>query len=287
MSPSSESAPLRDLSDVELVRSIAQAGYKIWKCAMEQHETLGSVMDDPRWGSSPLPLRFELQLAVLSIGALDAYDVVASLLAARPSQQAFGALRYQMESVAVIRWLVEPNDQTERQHRAYRFLCGQLTRFGKFMLKDAGRDRDALSVVRSARDWGRKLRRIAGEDGFPSLKGAPDRAVLWSRYMDEGAKPRFDMLSELGSHPGLTGLTLFAAEPGSSNLKHDLQGGHVERAFWIAVAIWQLWDVCESVSRGMDWTIWLSTELFPWYEAAEPLIEEAIRRHRERSSAFE
>jgi hypothetical protein len=105
--------------------------------------------------------------------------------------------------------------------------------------------------------------------------------------LDERAKPRFDMLSELGSHPGLTGLTLFAVEPKSTNLRHDLQGGHVERAFWIAVAIWQHWEVGEAVSRGMGWTTWLSTELLPRYEAAGPPIEEAIRRHRERGSAFE
>jgi hypothetical protein len=287
VSQSSGSASVRDLSDAELVTSIAQAGYKLWKCAMDQHATLGSIPEDPRWGSSPLPLRFELQLAILSVGALDAYDVVASLLAARASQQAFGAVRYQMESVAVIRWFVEPEDQKERQYRAYCFLCDQITRSGKFMMKDAGRDRDALSVVRSAREWGRKLQEIADQDGFPSLEAAPKRVVLWSRYMDERAKPRFDMLSELGSHPGLTGLTLFAIEPDSSNLRHDLQGGYVQRAFWIAVAIWQLWEACEAVSRGMDWTTWLSTELLPRYEARGPLIQEAIRRHRERSSAFD
>jgi hypothetical protein len=155
---------LSSLSDSELVGAIFDAGHKAWKPAMEQIATLGSIADDSRW-SSPLPLRFQLQLAVLSVGAFDAYDVVASLLRARASQQVFGALRYQMESVAVIRWLVEPDEQEERQHRAYRFLCGQITRYGKFMLKDAGRDRDALSVVRRARDWGRKLREIANQDG--------------------------------------------------------------------------------------------------------------------------
>jgi hypothetical protein len=283
---SDESDTLRDLSDEELLGSIYDSGIKLWKCAMEQHETAGSVADDSRWGSSPLPLRFELQLAVVSIGALDAYDVAASLLRARASQQAFGALRFQMESVAVIRWLVEPDEPKERQHRAYRFLCGQMTRQGKFMLKDAGPDRDALSVVRSARDWGRKLREIAKQDGFPSLNGQPDRPVLLSRYLDERAKPRFDMLSEFGSHPGLSGLTLFAVEPGRLTVEHNLQGGHVERAFWIGVAIWQLWESCEAVSRGMDWTTWLRTELLPRYEAAGPLIEEAIQRHRERGSAF-
>ena len=286
MTPPSGSPSLRDLSDAELVSAIFDAGHTLYKPAVEQQEAMGSVADDPRWGSSPLPLRFELQLAVLFIGVLDAYDVAASLLRARASQQAFGAIRYQMESVAVIRWLVEPDEPKERQHRAYRFLCGQMTRSGRFMLKDAGRDRGALGVVRSSRDWGRKLRKIADDDGFTSLKGAPDRVVLLSRYLDERAKPRFDMLSEFGSHPGLTGLTLFAVEPERLDVEHNLQGGHVERAFWIAVAIWQLWETCEAVSRGMDWTEWLSAELLPRYEAGEPLIQEAIRRHRERGARF-
>jgi hypothetical protein len=37
------STSVRDLSDAELVTSIAQAGYKLyklWKCAMDQHATL-------------------------------------------------------------------------------------------------------------------------------------------------------------------------------------------------------------------------------------------------------
>jgi hypothetical protein len=98
------------LSDAELIEAITEAGRKLWQCAKEGLAALGSVAEDPRWGSSPLPLRFELQLALLFLGALDAYDVVASLLRFRPSQQAFGGLRFQMESVAVIRWLVESDD---------------------------------------------------------------------------------------------------------------------------------------------------------------------------------
>jgi hypothetical protein len=147
------------------------------------------------------------------------------------------------------------------------------------MLKDAGRDKAALSVVRSARDWGRHLRDLAAQDGFPSLKEAPKD--LLPRYLDERAKPRFDMLSEFGSHPGFTGFTLFAIQPGNSTVSHDLQGGHVERAFWSGVAIWQLWDACSAVSRGMAWEEWLSSEALPRYEACGPAIEEATRRHRE------
>ena len=252
MSDLDESA-VAAVSDAALIESITRAGLGLSQSAKEKLASIGSIAEDPRWESSPLPLRFELQLAILFLGALDAYDVVASLLRARASQQAFSALRYQMESVAAIRWLVEPNDPKEMQHRAYSFLCGQLSRSGKFMLKDAGRDRDALDVVRRARESGRRLRDIATQDGFPSLKEAPQRKDLIPRYLDERAKPRFDMLSEFGSHPGLIGLTLFAVQPETTELKHDLHGGHVARAFWIAVAIWQLWDTCEAVSRvGVD-----------------------------------
>jgi hypothetical protein len=255
LNPSSGSAAVQDLSDAELVIAVAKAGHNLWKCTMDQLANLGSITDDPRW-SSPFPLRFEAQLGILSVGAVDAYDVVASLLATRASQQAFGSLRYQMESFAVIRWLVEPDDQTERQHRAYRFLCGQIARQIRFLMKDSGRGGDVLEVLRRAQDGDRKLRQIASQDGFPSLKEAPDRVVLLSRYLDEGAKARFEMLSEFGSHPGVTGLLLFAMEPGRLEQRHDLQGGHVQRAFWIAIAIWQLWDTCDAVSRGMGWAGW-------------------------------
>jgi hypothetical protein len=136
------------------------------------------------------------------------------------------------------------------------------------MMKDAGRDRDALDVVRRARASGDRLREIATEDGFPSLKEAPKDLV--PRYLDERAKPRFDMLSEFGSHPGLTGLTVFAVQPETTQLKHDLQGGHVPRAFWIAVAIWQLWDACEAVSRGLTWMDWLSPRHFHGARLAHP-----------------
>jgi hypothetical protein len=95
------------------------------------------------------------------------------------------------------------------------------------------------------------------------------------------------MLSELGAHPGFAGLTIFAIQPGVSTVSHDFQGGHIERAFWIGVAIWQLWDTCEAVARGMAWADWLSSEARPRYEASGPFIQEAIRRHRERNAAFE
>lgn len=51
MNHSEEPARLRDLSDEKLVGSTYEAGIKLWKCAMEQHATLGSITDDSRWSS--------------------------------------------------------------------------------------------------------------------------------------------------------------------------------------------------------------------------------------------
>jgi hypothetical protein len=85
------------------------------------------MTDDPRW-EAPLPLRFEGQLASLFLGALDAFDTTARILRARASQQAFNGLQFQVETLALIRWMTEPVEPRGRQERAYRVLCGQITR---------------------------------------------------------------------------------------------------------------------------------------------------------------
>jgi len=142
---------------------------------------MGSLTDDPRWEAPP-PLRFEIQLASLFFGALDAFDVTTGILRRRASQQAFNGLRFQMETVALIRWMTEPTDPYQRQERAYRVLCGQITRYARFLIRDAGRDREALQGVHELRRWGERLREIAKQDGIEDLKQELGRPELLKRY---------------------------------------------------------------------------------------------------------
>jgi hypothetical protein len=56
--------------------------------AKDRQAAEGSTTDDPRW-ASPLPLRFEVQLATLFLGALDAHEVTSNVL--RNHQMNLGA----------------------------------------------------------------------------------------------------------------------------------------------------------------------------------------------------
>lgn len=89
----------------------------------------------------------------------------------------------------------------------------------------------------------------------------------------------FSMLSELGSHPGAAGNTLFSMTKGSRRISYDFAGSVIPRAYWVATSIVLLWLVCESVSDALGWDEWLGSEARPVYHSSLPLIVEARRRY--------
>jgi hypothetical protein len=214
---------------------------------------------------------------VCSSGALDAFDVTAAILRRRASQQAFNGLRFQMETVPLIRWMSEPTEPGERQERAYRVLCGQITRYAKFLLEDAGRDRDALQGVHAVRRWGERLREIAKQDGIEHLQRELGRRELFDKYFPKSGYPMFSMYSELGSHPGAFGNLLFSLRPESREINYDLGQALVARAFWSSAALVFLWQTCEAIAKALGWDDWLR-EVVPIFNAAGPLMSETARR---------
>jgi hypothetical protein len=169
------------MSDGEILEEVVTSGLRLHQAAQQKLASVPPIDDDKRW-NAPIPLRFEAQLAVLFMGAIDAYDITTGILRHRASQQTFRGLRFRLESLALIRWLTEPTDHAARQHRAYKVVCGVITRWGKFLLPDAGKDRDALQGVRRVRMWREYLREIAAKDGIEHLKEPPDRPALLSNY---------------------------------------------------------------------------------------------------------
>ena len=75
---------LPDMSDADVLQSVAEAGRQLLKSAQQMLAKLPPMKDDERW-SAPIPLRFEVQLAVLFMDALDAYDITAGILRNRAS----------------------------------------------------------------------------------------------------------------------------------------------------------------------------------------------------------
>jgi len=270
---------LDEISDEQLLSELVRAGGELLVSGQHRLAALGDVLDDPRWGA-PIPIKYEAQLPVLFLGALDAFDATAGLLRSRASQQAFHTLRFQIESIALIRWVSEPAAAAERQHRAYRVACGQIGRFGRFLMRDAGRNREALDGVRAVRDWGRVLRDIAQQDGISSLKRAPDAIDMFKGLRDVAEYANFSMYSELGSHPGAAGNTWFAVNSDKNKIRYDLGGSHRARAFLVMTSIFYLWKSFEATSKALAWDEWLQTEARPVYYRLLPLLDETLRRRK-------
>jgi hypothetical protein len=138
--------------------------------------------------SSPLPLGVDAQLRVLFLGAVDAFDAAASILRGRASQQVFNLIRFQVETLVLVRWLTEPRaNARERQLRAYQLLYGQLSRMTKVLAADAKKGpTEAEDVADRAKAAKLRLAELAREDGYPPLKVPPDRRTLFSDYLKEG-----------------------------------------------------------------------------------------------------
>src|SRR5436190_2877399 len=124
-----DARPAQKLSDQALLASLVELGNQVVGVCRDRQADAGQIHDDPRWRNSPLPLRFESQVHVLFLGALDAFDVLCNLLGDRASQQAFNGIRFEAETLALLRWMSEPDDSRDRQWRAYRVLCDQLARW--------------------------------------------------------------------------------------------------------------------------------------------------------------
>jgi hypothetical protein len=281
-------AELAALTEPELLQHVIEGGGRLLEKAKQRLAAVGDLEDDPRW-SAPLPLRFEPHLAVMFLGCIDAFAVGAQILGDRATQQAFGSLRFQMESFALINWLTEPSDPQARQDRSYMLTCDQIRRWQRLLIEDARRDRnrDAIDAAKHAREWGRRLREITAEDGVGELERPPRRMELFRDFGPKSGYPMFSLLSELGSHPGAAGNTLFSVRPDTRKISYDMSGSWVARAFFVSVGVVYLCHTCEVVGKVLGWDDWVDETARPTYNAAAPFVYEAMRRRQaERSPSI-
>ena len=273
----SQRAPA-DLSDIDLLRGIAAEGERLLATSKNRQAAVGSITDDSRW-ASPLPLRFEVQLATLFLGALDAYEVTSNILLNRASQQAFNGLRFQLETLALIRWLVQPTGASERQARSYRVVYGQITRWAKLLKEDASRGAVDSDVLDRVNAWKERLQELATEDGL-TLNVEPDRKYLFNNFVPESGYPTFSMYSELGAHPGAIGNTLFSLQLDSREIAYTLGEAYVDRGFWLSGGVTHLWNTCESIAPSLGWDEWLGSDARPIFVKATALMNEVLGRRR-------
>jgi hypothetical protein len=269
------------MPDIDLLRGIAAEGGRLLATSKNRQAAVGSITDDSRW-ASPLPLRFEVQLATLFLGALDAFEVTSNILLNRASQQAFNGLRFQLETLALIRWLVQPTGASERQARSYRVVYGQITRWAKLLKEDASRGAVDSDVLDRVNAWKERLQGLATEDGL-TLNVEPDRKYLFNNFVPESGYPTFSMYSELGAHPGAIGNTLFSLQLDSREIAYTLGEAYVDRGFWLSASVTHLWNTCESIAPSLGWDEWLGSDARPIFVKAAPLMNEVLGRRRTES----
>lgn len=179
---------LGDVSDAVLTERTGQGGSALLLAAQGQVAAVGDLPEDERW-DAPFPLRFEPQLAYLFLGAIDAFDVTIGLLKARASQQAFNTLRFQLESLELIRWMTREVDDRERQYRAYKVISAELRRFEEIMVEYAGEDPKALDDVEHIKSWRQQLVAIAASDGIERIGEPPGRRDLIGPHGETSGYP--------------------------------------------------------------------------------------------------
>jgi hypothetical protein len=265
----------RTLSDEDLLHAVVRPGAQLRLSAGLRLSKVPPARD--LW-DAPIALRFDTQVCVLFMGALDAFDSVAGTLQTRASQQAPSSLRFQIETLATLRWLTEPRDTTERQTRSFALACRTIAAWAKLQMEDAGKNPDALAQVRQLRDWGRRLKDLASDNGIRVGHGLDRRRLLTKYGPGAFGYPVFSMLSEMGSHPSLVGLTFFALEPNNPEIAYTFGGAHMHRAFWAGQAFVQLWQTCEVVALALGWDEWLAGEPESFRNAIAPLLAETVRR---------
>jgi hypothetical protein len=270
-------------SGAALLELVVRVGSQLHDSARIRLADSGRITDDPRWADSgcPFPLGFDYQLHVLFLGALDSYEVGAGLMRRRASQQVFSTIRFQNETLCLVRWLTEPDDPTERRHRAYRLLNGQLRSLVFMFEEDLRSDvPEEVENVQKARGWLTELHRIGLEDGVDPLAEDPNRQTLFNSYFSPVGYPAFRMQSEIGSHPNLMGNRLFASISESGVVDLGLNASWDERAFWAGTAGMTLALTCQAVAGTVGWDDWFRNEARPLIEKQAPLLEEALRRRQ-------
>jgi hypothetical protein len=267
-----------------LHRKLSEEGEKLHRMASTIHAvTFGTVKDDPRW-SSPLPLRFDIQIRHLFGIVLDAFALALQGLSERASPAALGSLRLMAETSVTMAWLCEEPHPSERNLRAMRHLLGTLRRAQQHVTKDMAMSDDAAlrTTAKAVKDAIEHLKGIAREDGFKILREAPGRQYLFDRFLGDYAA--FATLSELGSHPGPLYLAVFhITEPGMVDVRET--GAELERAFFLAWALQQLAATCETTGAARGWEPWLVRDWRPTVEVVRPLMVEAHQRWNERWEA--
>jgi hypothetical protein len=125
------------------------------------------------------------------------------------------------------------------------------------------------------------LRHIAQQDGY-QLKRPPGRPRLFKSYLETPGYSLFWTLSEIAAHPGTVHMVVFHRDSETRTVNVNLEGAHVERCYWSAMAVDLLGRTCDVAVEVFGWHVWREKTALPLIRKAIPDLKEAVRRWADR-----
>jgi hypothetical protein len=227
--------------------------------------TLGKdimVADLPGW-EEPLPLRVENQLRVLAQPCADALDAGSRAMGGRLAPIGIAATRFLAETQVRMAWLMQPEDDTGRQRRAFEALDAELAQQTKLLTSIADHETDPAKKVADHQHQIKlgatttKLRELAESIGITNLGQLPPQERLFNDFHSSGYDI-FRMTSNFGRHPALSFAPMIARWTDGVVETFDPTGNESVRAYFVRQMVEESFEIARHLAGANGWEQTLS-----------------------------
>jgi hypothetical protein len=217
--------------------------------------------------------------------AHDSFGLALRGLNAHATSSALGPIRNIVETLALMRWLLEDADPDQVRSRAYRLALDTADQFRQQrqtlgrLAPDSPEKEEIKNGLRNAEDrLRRSVAELASQEGITVADRHGSASSLIERYLpDHGGYILYALLSSAGVHPGAARATLFYAQPDARKIDFDFKGMFAVRAYWIGQATRLYLELGNLSAPVLGWPEWdalaEATDL-----QLEPLAQEAEKR---------
>ncbi len=224
----------------------------------------------------------------MSTDANDAFGLTITGLKRHAHAAALGPIRFILESLAWLNWLLEDPDDKVRRARAYRLTMNAIenVRNGGNTLSRVTSNADHAAQLNSrlaaASDrMKHELLVLADEDGVTIPPNPGSVSKLAERYLSgHGGYLTYALLNSAGAPPGPIRGFMFYGDLETGFTDYDFKHMFDRRAHWTAVAIRLYLDVCDLTAPMLGWPDWDATAAAT-RRRLQPLADEAEKRHEE------
>jgi hypothetical protein len=192
----------------------------------------------------PIPLAIENQLRLLWVAAFDAFDVVEALHR-RVAPSVLAQIRYLAETLGLVIWLLESDK--DKRRRSLSFARAEIYDY-RNLHSNWDRTNRKKRALAEAKEMQERIESIAEEESI-RLVSRPDAKTL-SKKSGLG-RFAYDVLSDVGSHPGIGAPLIFFAVPGEKRFVMNITSGVLPRAYYLGMAFELFGSIAYNILGGL------------------------------------